>query len=63
LKPFIYYIKAVDKWKIGYQYSTNNIVVNVINSLFFLSVYIEVIFIFSIELIIDGELGLVKLGY
>jgi hypothetical protein len=62
LKPFIYCVEAVDKGKVGYWRGAYNVITNVVNSLFLLLVYTEVVFIFGIELIIDSKLVLVQLG-
>ena len=59
----MYRVKAINKWKVGHRYGVNNIVADIAYSLFLLLVYIEIIFIFSIELIIYSKLVLVKLGY
>jgi hypothetical protein len=59
----MYHFEAVNEGKVGYQYRVNNVVVDTIYSLFLLFVYTEVIFVFGIELIINSELVLIKLGY
>ena len=55
----MYCIKAVNKGKVGYRYYTYNIVANIINSLFLLLVYMEIILIFNIKLVIGSKLILV----
>jgi hypothetical protein len=55
----MYYIKAVNKGKVGYRCRANDIVADTVYSLFSLLVYIEIDFIFGVELIIDSELVLV----
>ena len=59
LKPFMYRIKVVNKGKVGYQYKVNNIVADIVYSLFLFLVCIKFVFVFSIELIIDSKLVLV----
>ena len=59
----MYHIEAVNKGKVGYRYGVNNVVADIAYSLFSLLVYVEIIFIFSIELIVYSKLVLVKLGY
>ena len=55
----MYYIKAVNKGKVGYRYCAYNVVTNIINSLFSFLVYAEIVFVFSIKLVIGSELVLV----
>ena len=54
----MYRVEAVDKGKVGYRYSTNNIGANTVYSLFLFLVYTEIILVFSIELIVNGKLVL-----
>jgi hypothetical protein len=54
----VYRVKAVDKWKVGYCYRANDVIVDTAYSLFLLLIYTQVVFIFSVELIIDSELVL-----
>ena len=54
----MYRVEAVNKGKVGYRYNANNIVTDIAYSLFLFLVYMEIILVFSIELIVDGELVL-----
>ena len=54
----MYYVKAVNKGKVGYRYSINNVVADITYSLFLFLVYIEIVLVFSIELIVNSELVL-----
>ena len=55
----MYRIKAVNKGKVGYQYSTNDVVADIIYSLFSLLVYAEIVLVFGVELVVCSELVLV----
>jgi hypothetical protein len=59
LKPFVYCIEAVDEWKVGYRCSANDVVADIVYSLFSLLVYAEIVFVFGVELVIGSELDLV----
>ncbi len=59
LKLFVYCVKAVNKGKVGYQCSTDNIVADIDYGLFLFLIYIQVILIFSVQLIIGHKLFLV----
>jgi hypothetical protein len=59
LKPFIYYVEAINKGKVGYWYSAYNVVADIIDSLFLFLVYTKVVLILNVELIVDSELVLV----
>ena len=52
----MYRIEAVNKGKVGYRCRADDVVANIVYSLFFLLVYIEIVLIFGIELIIGNEL-------
>jgi hypothetical protein len=52
----VYRAKVVNKWKVGYRCGTNDIVTNIVYSPFLLLVYAKIVFIFSIELVVGGEL-------
>jgi hypothetical protein len=56
LKPFVYRFDAVDKRKVGYRCRSDDVVADVSYSLFLFLVYLEIVLIFSIELIIGSEL-------
>ena len=55
----MYHIMAFNEGKVGYQYRANNVVTNIIYSLFLFLVCTKIVFIFSMELIVDSELALV----
>ena len=55
----MYHIKAVDKGKVGYRCGANDVVADIVYSLFSLLVYAEIVLIFSIELVVGGKLVLV----
>ena len=52
----MYRIEVVNKWKVGYRYGLNDIVTDIVYSPFLLLVYAKIVFVFSIELVIGGEL-------
>ena len=52
----MYHIKAVNKGKVGYQCGTNNVVADIVYSLFSLLVYMEIVL--GIELVIGSKLVL-----
>ena len=55
----MYYIKAVDKGKVGYWYGVDNVVTNVNYGLFLFLVYTQVVLVFSVQLIVGRELFLI----
>ena len=55
----MYRFKAVNKGKVGYRCSANDVVADVVYSLFSLLVYAEIVLVFGIELIIGSELVLI----
>ena len=59
MKPFVYRIEAVDEWKVGYQYGANDIVADIVYSLFSLLVYAEIVLVFGVELVVCSKLVLV----
>jgi len=52
----VYRVEVIDEWKVGYRCSANDIVTNIVYSPFLLLVYAKIVFVFSIELVIYGEL-------
>ena len=52
-------VEAVDEWKVGYRCRANDVVADIVYSLFSLLIYIEIVFIFGVELVIGSELNLV----
>ena len=52
----MYRVEAVNKWKVGYRYRANDVVADTVYSLFLLPIYMEIVFIFGIELVIGGKL-------
>jgi len=59
----VYHVEAVDEWKVGYRYSANDVVADIVYNLFSLLVYAEIVFVFGVELIIGSEINLVQLSY
>jgi len=52
----VYCIEVVNEWKVGYRCGLNDIVADIVYSPFLLLVYAKIVFVFSIELVVGGEL-------
>jgi hypothetical protein len=55
----VYRVEVLDKWKVGYRCGANDVVADIVYSLFFLLVYAKIVLVFSVELIVGSELDLV----
>jgi len=55
----VYRFQAIDKGKVSYRCRANDVVTDIVYSLFLLLVYAEIVFIFGIELIVGSELDLI----
>ena len=53
----MYCIKAVNKGKVGYRCRVNDVVADTVYSLFLFLIYTQIVFIFSVELVIGDKLG------
>ena len=59
----MYRFQVINKGKVGYRCRANDVVTDIVYSLFLLLVYIEIVLIFGIELIVSSKLVLVQLSY